>query len=126
MITSLPLDDLFHRLVDRHDRLAKGGHGDYAGSKGYAAAGDDGILLLPWHDGSRWRYLAAYVGENGIEKNIYYRAENGGAVCIGPVAEVDRREKRDRCAGCLLSRDAIETYGHGLHDGKPCESRLSE
>jgi hypothetical protein len=84
-----------------------GSSGDYAkiGSSGYYAqieasgksaviacagvgsavsAGEDGAICIPWHDGKRTRFAVGYVGEDGIEAGVLYRAEAGKLVAVKP------------------------------------------
>jgi hypothetical protein len=44
------------------------------------SAGPNGAICIPWHDGSRIRFAVGYVGENGIEAGVFYRADNGKLV----------------------------------------------
>ena len=44
-----------------------------AGDSGTATAGDSGTLVIKHWDGSRYRLIVAYVGENGIEANTAYK-----------------------------------------------------
>jgi hypothetical protein len=45
---------------------------------GTATAGDDGVLNIRWWDGKRYRLAIFYVGENGIEPNVPYGADDKG------------------------------------------------
>jgi hypothetical protein len=47
------------------------------GSRG--AAGEDGVLVLAFHDGSRRRIAVAYVGED-IKPNTVYRCDDGSFI----------------------------------------------
>ena len=49
-----------------------------SGYAGTATAGDDGILNIRWWDGKRRRVATFYVGEDGIEPNIGYGADERG------------------------------------------------
>lgn len=51
-----------------------------AGVGGYAKAGENGCFALCWNDGKRNRIVTGYVGEDGIEANVWYRVENGKLV----------------------------------------------
>ena len=55
-----------------------------AGCAGTATAGYHGTLVIRWHDGSRYRLVVGYVGENGIEANTRYRVESGKLVKVTP------------------------------------------
>src|ERR1022692_4407475 len=44
-----------------------------AGDSGTATAGYSGTLVIKHWDGSRYRLLVAYVGENGVEANTAYK-----------------------------------------------------
>jgi hypothetical protein len=43
-------------------------------------AGPGGAICIPWHDGKRTRFAVGYVGEDGIEAGVFYRAEAGKLV----------------------------------------------
>jgi hypothetical protein len=43
-----------------------------------ATAGDEGILVLHWWDGTRYRIATFYVGEDGIEPNQPYKLNDQG------------------------------------------------
>lgn len=43
-------------------------------------AGDNGAICTPYHDGQRTRFAVGYVGEDGIEAGVWYRAEAGKLV----------------------------------------------
>ena len=85
------------------DSAKIGSSGDYAqiGSSGYSAkiiasgkdaviacaglyatvtAGEGGAICIPYHDGKRTRFVVGYVGEDGIEAGVAYRAEAGKLV----------------------------------------------
>jgi hypothetical protein len=49
-----------------------------AGDYGTATAGDRGIIVLKRWDGSRYRLVVGYVGEDGIEPDRAYRLDNAG------------------------------------------------
>jgi len=51
-----------------------------AGYRGTATAGDGGTVLIRFYDGNRYRIIAGYVGEDGIEPNTPYRVKNGKLV----------------------------------------------
>ena len=51
-----------------------------AGDSGTATAGYEGILLLRWYDGKRYRIERFYVGENGILPNQAYRLSDKGQI----------------------------------------------
>ena len=51
-----------------------------AGINSVACAGKDGAIALVWHDGKRNRIALGYVGEDGIESGVYYKAEDGKLV----------------------------------------------
>jgi hypothetical protein len=51
-----------------------------AGFNCTAKAGKDGAICLTWHDGKRARFVVGYVGEDGIEAGVAYRAEAGKLV----------------------------------------------
>ena len=53
-----------------------------AGYAGTATAGDDGVILIKWWDGQRYRFAEGYVGENGIEPNKPYRVVGGKLVAV--------------------------------------------
>jgi hypothetical protein len=38
--------------------------------------GDRSILIIKYHDGSRYRIKTAYVGENGIKSDVAYKLDN--------------------------------------------------
>ena len=44
-----------------------------------AKAGENGAIVLTWHDGNRYRIAVAYVGENGIEAGVFYKLNESGA-----------------------------------------------
>jgi hypothetical protein len=46
--------------------------------KSVVAGGEGSTLLVDWHDGIRHRTAVAYVGENGIEANVFYHVDDGG------------------------------------------------
>lgn len=46
--------------------------------EGKVQAGEGGILLARWHDGSRDRIAVAYVGEGGIRPDTPYRVDEEG------------------------------------------------
>jgi len=48
-----------------------------AGDYGTATAGDYGTIVVKWHDGKRYRMAIGYVGENGIEAGVAYKAIKG-------------------------------------------------
>jgi hypothetical protein len=56
--------------------------GDYgtatAGDRGTATAGYRGIIQIRHWDGSRYRIVTGYVGEDGIEANKAYRLDGNG------------------------------------------------
>ncbi len=41
-------------------------------------AGKDGAIIVAWMDGERKRYAVGYVGENGIQADVWYRANEAG------------------------------------------------
>ena len=43
-----------------------------------AKAGPNGALALTWHDGKRPRIAVAYVGEDGIKPDVFYRLDGAG------------------------------------------------
>jgi hypothetical protein len=51
-----------------------------AGQGSVARADEDGAICLAWNDGKRTRFAVGYVGENGIEAGVWYRAEAGKLV----------------------------------------------
>jgi hypothetical protein len=46
--------------------------------QGKVQAGEGGILVARWHDGSRYRMVVAYVGESGIKANTPYILDEHG------------------------------------------------
>jgi len=50
------------------------------GYQGRAMAGEDGCLIVAWHDGNRPRVCVGYVGEDGIEAGKWYAVVNGKLV----------------------------------------------
>lgn len=52
----------------------------WAREGGRAMADDRGVLVLEWFDGERTRLTVAYVGEDGIKPNTYYRVNERGEV----------------------------------------------
>ena len=51
-----------------------------AGAGGTATAGDGGTVGVRYWDGERYRLALGYVGEDGIEAGVAYRAEGGRLV----------------------------------------------
>jgi len=51
-----------------------------AGDRGQATAGHRGTIAITWYDGTRYRLVVGYVGEDGIEPNVAYRVDNGRLV----------------------------------------------
>ena len=51
-----------------------------AGQGSVARADEDGAICLAWNDGKRTRFAVGYVGEDGIEAGVWYRAEAGKLV----------------------------------------------
>ena len=49
-----------------------------SGDRGTSTSGYGGTLVLCWHDGTRYRLTVAYVGEDGIEPGVPYRADAQG------------------------------------------------
>ena len=49
-----------------------------SGYGGTSTSGYGGTLVLCWHDGTRYRLTVAYVGEDGIEPGVPYRADAQG------------------------------------------------
>ena len=49
-----------------------------SGYRGTSTSGYGGTLVLCWHDGTRYRLTVAYVGEDGIEPGVPYRADAQG------------------------------------------------
>ena len=49
-----------------------------AGSIQRVVLGENGCVVVPWHDGERTRFAVAYVGENGIEANTPYHLNDEG------------------------------------------------
>jgi hypothetical protein len=47
------------------------------GYEGRAMAGEDGCLIVAWHDGKRPRVCVGYVGEDGIEAGKWYGVKDG-------------------------------------------------
>ncbi len=50
-----------------------------AGNYGTATAGEGGIIAIKHWNGKRWRLEVAHVGEDGIEADVPYRLDDGGA-----------------------------------------------
>jgi hypothetical protein len=46
-----------------------------AGYRGTATAGDEGVIQIRHWDGSRYRIITGYVGEDGIKPNTLYRCK---------------------------------------------------
>ena len=51
-----------------------------AGVGAVVKAGVNGAICIPYHDGERTRFAVGYVGEDGIEAGVFYRAEAGKLV----------------------------------------------
>ncbi|MEK9811354.1 MAG: hypothetical protein VW362_12955, partial [Candidatus Nanopelagicales bacterium] len=49
-----------------------------AGCYGTAAAGNGGTISIRWYDGTRHRLAVGYVGDNGVEPGVAYRADDDG------------------------------------------------
>ena len=49
-----------------------------SGYGGQCASGDNGILVIEFMGGSRCRIKTAYVGENGILPNVFYKLDDDG------------------------------------------------
>jgi hypothetical protein len=47
-----------------------------AGFRGTATAGDKGIINIKYYDGSRYRLVIGYIGENGLLPNTPYLLDN--------------------------------------------------
>jgi hypothetical protein len=65
------------------DRSASSATGEFSvaaafGLASKAKAGATGTVIVAWWDGKRKRYTVGYVGENGIEKDIWYAANDRG------------------------------------------------
>lgn len=43
-----------------------------------AVAGDQGVIVLRYSDGERWRVKVGYVGEDGIKPDAPYGLDNDG------------------------------------------------
>ena len=72
--------DYGHAAATGHSgNAAATGHSGWAicGSAGRAKAGEDGVLTLLWHDGTRKRVLVAYVGEGGVKADTWYQIKYG-------------------------------------------------
>jgi hypothetical protein len=64
-----------------YSQLAASGHYSVvmAASKGcIAKVGKDGAIALRWNQGDKPRIAVAYVGENGIKPNTFYRLNENG------------------------------------------------
>jgi hypothetical protein len=48
------------------------------GLESTASAGPNSAICLAWHDGNRPRFSVAYVGENGIKENTFYKLDSTG------------------------------------------------
>jgi hypothetical protein len=51
---------------------------DDSGFGGTAQAGGGGVLLIRWHDGSRYRIAVGHVGEDGIKPDTPYQLNEQG------------------------------------------------
>ncbi|MEK9723564.1 MAG: hypothetical protein VW405_08770, partial [Rhodospirillaceae bacterium] len=49
-----------------------------AGYGGTATAGYRGTISIRWPDGTRHRLAVGYVGDNGVEPGVAYRADDDG------------------------------------------------
>ena len=68
------------------------GQATASGYLGRAAAGPFGTLVFRWFDGERFRIVAAYVGEAGIEAGRYYRLNDAGEII--PTGEYIQKESK--------------------------------
>jgi hypothetical protein len=48
-----------------------------AGDGGTATAGEGGTIQIKYYDGSKYRILTGYIGEDGLESDTPYKVENG-------------------------------------------------
>lgn len=48
-----------------------------AGYRGTATAGHGGTIQVKWWDGSRYRILTGYIGEDGLKPNTKYCVNQG-------------------------------------------------
>ncbi len=67
------------------DRSASSATGKFAvaaafGLESKAKAGKTGIVIVAWMDGKRKRVTTGYVGEDGIEEDVWYRANAQGVL----------------------------------------------
>ena len=64
-------------------RLAASGNASRLAASGYASSlklGPNGAGALAWRDGKRPRFTVLYVGEDGIEAEVWYRLDSAGKV----------------------------------------------
>jgi hypothetical protein len=62
---------------------ASSGYGSKAaavGLRGRSKAGDNGCFALFWNDGKRDRITVAYVGEDGVKADTWYRLNDTGTL----------------------------------------------
>ena len=63
-----------------HESTVSGG--DYStvsgGDYSTVSGGDNSVLQVKWYDGKRDRVAIGYVGEDGIEANVFYKVDNQG------------------------------------------------
>ena len=75
-----------------------------AGYRGTAKTGEIGIIVCRWYDDSKERYrlTVGYVGEDGIEPNVWYRCADGK-----PVRAEDQSDtEADQLAAKLMAAKA--------------------